>query len=283
MAGRLRTPDRAPGRQPEPGAGERHVTVATFNFATFASSGSGQSWTNPGHAEDDDSNYAEVTLISGQSSALLVCTGADLSGIPDDAVFTRIQVNIKAAATGSGVIQVHEVLGWDGSATLGINQVDTTESGDSFFLLDSAGSEATFERGASNWNVWWRDRLLNTSFGVAIRCRYHSGLLPKARINHVQFEVEYVVLPNRLIRKDWRPAMEIRVAGVNERQLTNWRNEIYQPGQGPSPNTYDWHEVSEPVLYLQEQVDTRSALQQKRLCLRMPAGRKLEQDVSSGQ
>jgi hypothetical protein len=259
------------------------VTVATFNFATFANSGSGQSWSNPGHAEDDDSDYAEVTLSSGQSSALLVCTGADLSGIPDDAVFTRIQVNIKAKATGSGVIQVHEVFGWDGSATLGINQVDNTESGDSFFLLDSTGSEATYERGENNWNVWWRDRLLNTSFGVAIRCRYHSGLLPKAQINHVQLKVEYVVLPNRLIRKDWRPAMEIRVAGVNERQLTNWRNEIYQPGQGPSPNTYDWHEVTESALYLQEQVDLRTALGQKRLCLRMPAGRKPEHVVSSGQ
>lgn len=235
-------------------------------------------WQNPSNAASSNDTYATATLnlLTSTTSQYLVCTGADLSSLPQRILFKKIQVNIEASRDGAaGNGELFEVFGWDGDEVdvAGKNQLPAV------IALTSA-TDTVFPRGRNNWNFWWRDRLVNGDFGVAIRARLTSGQLGTiVRIDHVELVVEYETFINPLFRKDTRPVLEIKIAGNSSRTDQNEQGEQYRPGT--SPNNIPWH--SQASACLQDCLDERTPSGAERLCVRTPAGRLLFHDVSSGQ
>lgn len=264
------------------------MPIAAFQFDTFQSIASDvgeASWSNPGNGQESDNAYAAALLSSFSAAVVteyLVCTGADLSALPGNILFTKIEVNIEAQGTNS---ELFEILGCesDGSGGLtlgGLNLLRAAGAGP----IDLTGSDTVYPRGRNNWNFWWRDRLQNPDFGVAIRARLKQGQFSgTVSIDHVELVVHYETFVKPFVRKDTRPVMEVRVAGVNGRQLQNAAAEVYQPGRSWI-NRYDWHLESQVGEFLDEHIGLRTATGAKRLCLRMPAGRTpLQGLIPSGQ
>lgn len=252
---------------------------AAFQFDTFQSIASDvgeASWSNPGNAQESDNAYAAASLSSFSTAVVteyLVCTGADLSSLPGNILFTKIEVNIEAQGTNT---ELFEIFGCesDGSGMLtlgGLNLLRAAGAGP----IDLTGSDTVYGRGRNNWNFWWRERLENPDFGVAIRARLEQGQFSgSVSIDHVELVVHYEKFVKPFVRKDTRPVMEVKVAGTTGRPGDNEGGEPYQPGVSPPDGEHDWHESDESADFLDDVIAVRTAAGAQRLCLRMPAGRK---------
>ncbi len=254
------------------------MPIAAFQFDTFQSIASDvgeASWSNPGNGQESDNAYAAALLSSFSAAVVteyLVCTGADLSALPRNIRFTKIEVNIEAQGANS---ELFEILGCesDGSGGLtlgGLNLLRAAGAGP----IDLTGSDTVYPRGRNNWNFWWRDRLQNPDFGVAIRARLKQGQFSgTVSIDHVELVVHYETFVKPFVRKDTRPVMEVKVAGTTSRSGLNEGGEAYQPGVSPPSGEHDWHESDESADFMHDVIDVRTATGAQRLCLRMPAGR----------
>lgn len=112
---------------------------------------------------------------------------------------------------------------------------------------------------------------------MAIRARWVSGSTAVVSIDHVQLELTYIVLPQRVpVRPvDYRVIAYDRVAGAgSDPDPKNENGEEYRPAEYPQPlGGWSWHEDGESDDFLATMVQLRTKAGIKRLVFGTPAGR----------